>query len=62
MTWEGLIRLTLKRNDQNINFQTQGEPTCDWASAMWLQQHYESVFLGHRVCVSVFVVNLYEVQ
>ena len=33
--WSGLV---LVRNDQKINFQTQGEPAaCDWASALWLQ-------------------------
>ena len=29
----------------DMTFQTQGVPaTCDWASALWLQQHSESTF------------------
>ena len=42
--WSGLV---LERNDQHFNFQTQGVPAaCDWASALWLQQHSESAFFG----------------
>ena len=42
--WSGLV---LVRNDQKINFQTQGTPaTCDWASSLWLQQHSESALFG----------------
>ena len=34
-------------SDQKINFQAQEVlATCDWASAMWLQQHSEVLFLG----------------
>ena len=46
MTWKGLIRLSLLvRDDQNINLQKQRESaTCDWASALWFQQHSESAF------------------
>ena len=46
--WSGLI---LVWNDQKINFQTQGVPvTCNWASALCLQQNSESVsFLGPPV-------------
>ena len=45
--WSSLI---LVRNDQKINFWTHGVPvTSDWASALWLQQHSESAFLGHPV-------------
>ena len=42
--WSGLV---LGSNDQKINFQTQGVPaTCDWTSALWIQQHSECVFFG----------------
>ena len=42
--WYGLV---LARNDQKINFHTQGVPvTCVWASALWLQQHCVSAFFG----------------
>ena len=34
-------------SDQKINFQAQEVlATCDWASAMWLQQHSEALFSG----------------
>ena len=42
-----ILPWTWLRNDQKVNFQTQGVPnTCDWASTLWHQEHSESVFFG----------------
>ena len=50
--WSGLV---LVRNDRKINFQTQGEPaTCNWASALWLQQHSDNAFFG-TPCIFFFL-------
>ena len=39
MTWGRLILLSLMRNDQKINHQTQGVPANgDCAGALWFQQ------------------------
>ena len=47
MTWGRWILLSISKKRPKINFQTQGVlANGDWASALWLQQHSESVFFG----------------
>ena len=48
------LGLVLVRNDQQINFQTQGVPAnCDWASALWLQRHSESAFFWDTLYLNI---------
>ena len=47
MTWKRLILPSLSKKQPKTNFQIQGVPaTCDWASALLLQEHSESAFFG----------------